>query len=524
MKTPLRLLIVEDNEDDAMLIARTLEQEGYDLTWERVDTPEAMNEALDSQEWDAVICDYAMPQFSGLDAVKLMQDRGLDDLPAIIVSGSIGEEIAVETMRAGAHDYVMKDNLIRLGAAVRRELQEASNRQKRRWAEAEVERLARFPAEDPSPVLRVAKDGTILYANKASSVLLEAWDCHIGQRLPEYWHRVVSDALSDDATKEVEVELNGDTLLVTVAPILEPGYANLYGRDITAHKRAIRVDEELKAAREIEAKNTELERLNKQLKQTMTDLLASQRRLMQSEKLAALGRLVAGVGHELTNPVMGILNYVQYCGERTPEGDPRHERLVKAVAELHRCQRIIEALRSYAHGSGDVDRPESEQADCRTAIMDTIDLLAQDLRQSDIQITVDAREDLPGIWTDPGAVRQILLNLFTNARDAVAGRERKKITVVAEARNGWIAISVADTGCGMSEEVINRVFDPFFTTKPVGEGTGLGMSVSQNLAKRLGAHIEVESQVDQGTVVTVHLPVDRRAVVGVNQVTGTEGR
>ncbi len=523
MKTPLRVLIVDDNEDDALLLARGLEQEGYDVTWERVDTPEAMSEALSSQEWDSVICDYVMPQFSGLDALNLFQDRGLD-VPFIIVSGTIGEDIAVEAMRAGAHDYVMKGNLFRLGVAIRRELREASGRRKHRWAEAEMERLARFPAEDPSPVLRVAKDGAILYANRASSVLLEAWDCHLGQPLPKYWRTVVSDALSCGTSKEVEVELNSRTLAVTVVPIPEADYVNLYGRDITAHKRAIHAEEQFKAASRIEVKNVELERLNEKLEGTMADLLASQRRLMQSEKLAALGRLVAGVGHELTNPIMGILNYVQYCGEHTPDGDPRHERLVKAVAELHRCQRIVEALRSYAHGSGDVDAPTSEQADCHTLIMETLELLAQDLRQSDIQITVDAPEDLPDIWTDPGALRQILLNLLTNARDAVANRERKEITVTAEAEDGWVAISVADTGGGMSEEVINRVFDPFFTTKPVGEGTGLGMSVSQNLAKRLGAHIEVNSEVDEGTVVTVYLPVDRRAVVGVNQATGTEGR
>jgi len=523
MKTPLRVLIVEDREDDAMLVARALEQEGYDLTWERVDTREAMSEALDSQEWDGVISDYSMPQFSGLDALSLVEQRPLD-VPFIIVSGTIGEDTAVEAMRAGAHDYVMKDNLVRLGAAVRRELQEASNRHKRRWAEAEVERLARFPAEDPSPVLRVAKDGTILYANNASSVLLEAWDCHIGQRLPEYWRAAVSDALSDDGTQEVEVELNSHTLSITVAPIPEAGYVNLYGRDITAHKRAIRAEEELKAARKVEAKNVELERLNKKLEETMAGSLVAQRRLMQSEKLAALGRLVAGVGHELNNPIMGILNYVQYCLAHTDQEDPRHPRLTKAVRELERCKRIISALGSYSYGSGDVDRPESEQADCHTLIMETIELLAAELGRLKIKITVDVPGDLPAIWTDPSLVRQILLNLLTNARDAVADRERKEITVTASAENGWVALSVADTGCGMSEEIINRVFDPFFTTKAVGQGTGLGMSVSQNLAKRLGAHIEVESQVDEGTVVTVHLPVDRRAVVGVNQATGTEGR
>jgi len=523
MKTPLRVLIVEDNEDDALLLARGLEQEGYDLTWKRVDTREAMGEALDSQEWDGVICDYVMPQFSGLDALQLIKDRELD-LPSIIVSGTIGEEIAVETMRAGAHDYVMKDNLIRLGAVIRRELREANERRKHKWAEAEMERLARFPAEDPSPVMRVAKDGTILYANKASSVLLEAWDCHVDQRLPEYWRTVVSDALGDDATKEVEVELGNHTLGITVVPIREAGYVNLYGRDITAQRRAIRAEEQIKAAREIETKNVELERLNQKLGATMTDLLASQRRLLQSEKLAALGRLVAGVGHELNNPIMGILNYVQYCLAHTGQEDPRHPRLAKAVRELERCKRIISALGSYSHGSGDVDRPESEQADCRTLITETIELLAAELRRLNVKINVNTPADFPGIWTDPNAVRQILLNLLTNARDAVADRRRKEITVTAEAKGGWVAISVADTGGGMSEEILNRVFDPFFTTKPMGEGTGLGMSVSQNLAKRIGAQIEVQSQVDEGTVVTVHLPVDRRVAAGVNQATGTEGR
>ncbi len=256
----------------------------------------------------------------------------------------------------------------------------------------------------------------------------------------------------------------------------------------------------------------------------MTDLLASQRRLLQSEKLAALGRLVAGVGHELNNPIMGILNYVQYCLAHTGQEDPRHPRLAKAVRELERCKRIISALGSYSHGSGDVDRPESEQADCRTLITETIELLAAELRRLNVKINVNTPADFPGIWTDPNAVRQILLNLLTNARDAVADRRRKEITVTAEAKGGWVAISVADTGGGMSEEILNRVFDPFFTTKPMGEGTGLGMSVSQNLAKRIGAQIEVQSQVDEGTVVTVHLPVDRRVAAGVNQATGTEGR
>jgi PAS domain S-box-containing protein len=134
MVTQLRVLIVEDSEDDTLLLIRELKRGNYEPIYRRVDTPEAMNAALDEKSWDIIISDYVMPRFSGLDALKLMQDRGLD-LPFIIVSGKIGEDIAVEAMKAGAHDYVMKGNLTRLTQTVKRELGEAEVRRERRQAE-----------------------------------------------------------------------------------------------------------------------------------------------------------------------------------------------------------------------------------------------------------------------------------------------------------------------------------------------------------------------------------------------------
>jgi len=134
MSTPLRVLIVEDSEDDAMLVLRELRRADYDLTSERVDTPEAMNAALDQQTWDIVLCDYAMPRFSMPAALAMVKEKGLD-LPFIIVSGAIGEEAAVAAMRAGAHDYVMKGNLPRLVPAIERELREAEVRRERKQAE-----------------------------------------------------------------------------------------------------------------------------------------------------------------------------------------------------------------------------------------------------------------------------------------------------------------------------------------------------------------------------------------------------
>lgn len=140
MSTPLRVLIVEDSEDDALLVVRELRRGGYAPTFARVDTPQAMRAALDRQTWDAVIADYSMPHFSAPAALALLQEHGLD-IPFLIVSGTIGEETAVAAMRAGAHDYLMKDRLARLVPAIRRELQEAANRREHRRAEEERAQL-----------------------------------------------------------------------------------------------------------------------------------------------------------------------------------------------------------------------------------------------------------------------------------------------------------------------------------------------------------------------------------------------
>ena len=120
MSNKLRVLIVEDSEDDTMIVLRELRNYGYDLEYERVDSREAMEDALVDEKWDIVISDYAMPNFDGIRALKLMQERG-NDLPFILVSGTIGEDVAVNAMKAGVNDYILKGNLSRLSSAVKRE-------------------------------------------------------------------------------------------------------------------------------------------------------------------------------------------------------------------------------------------------------------------------------------------------------------------------------------------------------------------------------------------------------------------
>ncbi len=147
MNRALRTLHVEDSERDAALLIHHLKRAGYELTSKRVDTYEAMKAALETEPWDLILCDYSMPHFNALAAVALLKETGLD-IPFIIISGTVGEDVAVEAMRAGAHDYLMKENLVRLAPTIERELQEAENRRARRRAEGEtVDLLAEIRSE-----------------------------------------------------------------------------------------------------------------------------------------------------------------------------------------------------------------------------------------------------------------------------------------------------------------------------------------------------------------------------------------
>jgi signal transduction histidine kinase len=143
--TPLRLLLIEDSEDDALLLMRELSRGGYDVQQERVDTPTAMESALAKQGWDVVISDFAMPHFSGADALRLLRSKG-SEVPFIFVSGTIGEETAVAALQEGAQDYLMKTNLKRLAPAVQRALQDFEERRKRKQMELQVQQLQKFEA------------------------------------------------------------------------------------------------------------------------------------------------------------------------------------------------------------------------------------------------------------------------------------------------------------------------------------------------------------------------------------------
>ena len=171
MAEPLRVLIVEDSVEDTFLIVRELQRGGFSVSFERVETQTSMADTLRSQPWDLVISDYAMPAFSGAAALALYQQEGASDAPFIVVSGAMGEELAVQMLKAGAHDYVMKDNLRRLVPAVRQELRAAHERRNRRQAEELKNYLAAIVESCEDSIIGHTIDGTIVTWNAGAERL-----------------------------------------------------------------------------------------------------------------------------------------------------------------------------------------------------------------------------------------------------------------------------------------------------------------------------------------------------------------
>jgi len=195
MSAPLRVLLVEDSEDDAILVLRELRRSGYDLTSERVDTPEAMQAALDKREWDIVLSDYSMPRFSMAAALAMVKQKELD-LPFIIVSGAISAEAAVAAMRDGAHDYVMKNDLARLAPAVERELREAEVRSERQ----QVQQALRDSEELSSALIGNLTDAVFLFRGDAIAWCNDRVEEIYGYPKEELWGKSANFFYPNDLT------------------------------------------------------------------------------------------------------------------------------------------------------------------------------------------------------------------------------------------------------------------------------------------------------------------------------------
>jgi two-component system NtrC family sensor kinase len=250
----------------------------------------------------------------------------------------------------------------------------------------------------------------------------------------------------------------------------------------------------------------ELERQNRSLEQIVAERTE---RLLQSEKVATMGSLLAGVAHELNNPLAVIIGQTTLLRETTKDG-PVAARAVKIGAAADRCARIVRNFLSLAR-----QRPtERSTVHLNLVIQEAMEMLAYELRTDSVEMTLDLAEGLPPLWADAHQLHQVLVNLVTNAHHAMRRHPSPRAITVAtrfDGARGRVRLTIADTGPGVPAEIRDKIFEPFFTTKPAGEGTGLGLSLCRGIIEGHGGTIGIQPASGSGTTFFIELPLADRA-------------
>lgn len=260
---------------------------------------------------------------------------------------------------------------------------------------------------------------------------------------------------------------------------------------------------DLKAASDQREKWTHM--LEKEIAKQTEEIQRTHNNLMQTEKLASLGRMAAGVAHEINNPLTGVVTFAHLLKKRFPAESPEAEDLNVIIEQSERCSKIIKNLLTFARATPS----DKGKVSINDLLNRTIFMVKNQEKFHHIKFNINLEDSHFIVYGDASQFQQIFLNMFINAADAMNGRGN--ITVATrkalEDSKNFIEIEFTDEGCGISEENMPKLFEPFFTTKPVGKGTGLGLSVSHGIVKHLGGHLKVKSTDGKGTSFFVRLPL-----------------
>ena len=241
--------------------------------------------------------------------------------------------------------------------------------------------------------------------------------------------------------------------------------------------------------------------LEHKVKQRTEELRKTENQLIQSDKVASLGKLAAGVAHEINSPLTGVLTYSSLLLKAKKEGDPDKEDLEVIVNETNRCKKIVKGLLDFARQT----EPRKTLSDMNEVIEKSVDLVSHQASMQNVKIEKKVKPDLPKTMIDVGQIQQVFINILLNAIEAMP--RGGTLTVSSGIEDDMVALRFTDTGVGIPEENLPKILDPFFTTKEQGKGTGLGLSVSYGIIERHRGRLEVKSKVGKGTTFTVKLPV-----------------
>jgi two-component system, cell cycle sensor histidine kinase and response regulator CckA len=490
--SPIRILHLEDDDSDALLVRSVLETEGIECRFLHARTREAFLDYLEGGDFDLIFADYSLKSFDGVAALAMAREKR-PDIPYLFVSGTIDEELAIETLKQGATDYVFKQRLSRLAPAVRRALDEAQDRKKRRAAETALLRQARLLHLASDAIVIGDLKGRVSYWNQGaerlygwtrSEALGKVFDELLDTQYPSPPERVRARLLEEGRWEGelVQSRHDGERLTVLSRWTLErgsegdPAAALIINTDLTLRFR-------------LEAQ------------------------LRQSQKMEAIGTLAGGVAHDFNNMLTSIIGFSHLLLQELEGDSPLREFVDEIRKAADRAASLTRQLLTFSRRQ--LLNPAVVDLN---SVVQNLSGMFRRLIGEDIAFEIVLEPELGRVRIDPGQIEQAIVNLVINARDAMPRGGRLTIATSnaeisadagqpPEAPNGpSVVLAVSDTGTGMDAETRARIFEPFFTTKPIGKGTGLGLSTVYGLVQQSGGHISVSSEPGRGTTFRISLP------------------
>ncbi|MBD3266876.1 PAS domain S-box protein [bacterium] len=493
MKPVIKVLMVEDSSDDAALLLLELRRKGYDPDCARVDKMGDLETALQDQKWDLVICDYCLPNLDGLRVLRYIRERD-EDLPVILVSGHVSDEMAVNVMRAGAQDFIHKDNLVRLGPVIERELKELGIRKQQKQSEILLKRFGMVIEQTSEIVVITDTDGTIIYVNPAF------------ERITGYSKE---EAIGQNP-RILKSEQHGSRFYQDMWRCISSG-KSWQGRLTNQKKDGTHFVEEATISPIFSEQGEIINYVA--VKRDISEQLKMEEQLEHARKMETVGRLTGGIAHDFNNLITPILGFSEMLARKIAMDDPKYKFTQQIIDAAKRASKLTRQLLTFSRKQV----IKTEPMDLNENVKSMESILKQTVGD-DIALKLDLSPLTGLISADSTQIEQIVVNLAANARDAMPdGGSLHFITESFDTHRAenpphdlapgfYTVLKVKDTGEGIAQEEISKIFDPFFTTKKVGEGTGLGLATVYGIVKQHKGKIYVDSEIGKGTEFAIYFP------------------